>query len=71
MLYNNPLFCQFLVYCGQSFSEMQYNHLEAFATQQWPIVERALVKGEGVRACDARAHDLTCGFVSRKLCVVA
>lgn len=71
MIYDNPLFCQFLVYCGQSFGDMRYDSLEVFAIQQWPIVERALVNGEGIRACDERAHDLTCSFVSRKLYEVA
>jgi hypothetical protein len=38
-----------------------------FCREQWPIVERALLGGEGIQACDSRAHDATCSFVERNL----
>lgn len=38
-----------------------------FCREQWPIVERALLQGEGIRACNSQAHDATCSFVERNL----
>lgn len=65
--YTNALYCQFLVFCGQSFETMSFQRLDEFCSQQWPIVERALVQDEGVQACTAASHDLTCAFVARRL----
>ena len=64
---NFNLYCQFLVFCGKALDDMPFNRLQEFCKRQWPIVERALLGGEGIAACDSLAHDLTCQFVERNL----
>lgn len=64
---NFNLYCQFVLFCGKALDDMPFNRLQEFCKRQWPIVERALVYGEGGRALDSRAHDLTCSFVERNL----
>lgn len=61
------IFLKFLYYAQARFPEMNAEGVMDFTKRQWPIVERALFDGEGIRACDSRAHDLTCAFVERQL----
>lgn len=61
------LFLKFFDFLQAAMSDMDPYKVMDFTKRQWPIVERALVDGEGVRACDSRAHDLTCSFVEKVL----
>ena len=64
---NFNLYCQFVLFCGKALDDMPFSRLQEFCNLQWSIVERALILDEGIRACDSRAHDVTCGFVEHKL----
>lgn len=61
------LVLQYYSFVAKTFEDMRAVEITDFVQRQWPIVERALIDGEGIRACDSRAHDLTCQFVEREL----
>lgn len=61
------LYNEFFMHCGVALRDMTFTRIETFVQAQWPIVVEALLNDAGISACDARAHDLTCGFVERKL----
>lgn len=61
------LFFSYFDYAQRQLPDMDPMLVLEFARGQWPIVERALLGGEGIRACDSRAHDATCSFVERTL----
>lgn len=61
------LFKQFYLYCKTANPDLPEERRFAFCEHQFPIVQRALVYGEGLQACDSRAHDLTCSFIERSL----
>lgn len=65
---NVPLFAMWLAYCEENLQGVSlYEQRVRFACEQFPIVEEALHFGLGIRACTARAHDLTCVFVEKQL----
>jgi hypothetical protein len=64
---NFALFALFVEHVRDNFPDLSYTDLRDFCDTQYPIVERALHFGEGIRACTSRAHDLTCQFVEQQL----
>lgn len=61
------LFLGFFDFAQARLGDMDPFRVMDFTKRQWPIVERALIDGEGIRACDSRAHDLTCSYVEHRL----
>lgn len=64
---NVPLFALWVAYCQKHFDALPGDIVVEFACQQFEVVEQALHFGKGIRACTARAHDVTCGFVEKQL----
>lgn len=61
-------FAAFVAYVASYFKgDLSNEALNGFIVSQYPIVERALHGGEGIRACGPDAHDITCSFVSLTL----
>lgn len=64
---NFALFGLFVEYVRHNMPELSMDDSFNLCYSQYPIVEQALHYGEGIRACTARAHDVTCQFVERQL----